>query len=197
MGMGVISDEEFERQYQNVTHVKSNTDKPCAPNTIIEAEVIDSPSKGRKEGDNNLPESGRNLLGITANIEGRKDALQLAKALGISPSSASAYANGATSTKSYNEPKKELVDVIKKSRQRATKKALTTLHSALDNISEDKLSHLDAKDLASISKDMASVVKQMDPSDGNDNSRGPLVQFQLFAPAIKSESSYDSIQVND
>jgi hypothetical protein len=72
--------------------------------------------KGRKEGDNNVPNSIRAIIGETSNIDGRKEALALANSLNIS-SSVSAYANGVTSTKDYNGDKKEsIVDVLTKSK---------------------------------------------------------------------------------
>src|SRR5690242_4858309 len=101
MGMGLVDDSEFESQLSNVTQSRS-IQKPSIPSTPnpnnespVEGEVVieDIPSKGRKEGDNNVPESLRNLIGITAQTEGRKEAIALAKMFGVSPSSTSAYSN--------------------------------------------------------------------------------------------------------
>jgi len=163
-----------------------------------EAVIEDIPSKGRKEGDNNVPESLRNLIGITAQTEGRKEAIALAKMFGVSPSSTSAYSNSATSTKTYNQPDNKISDVILKRKSQLTKKALNKLGTSLDKITDDKLDALDAKELASITKDMSAVIKNLEPPSTNGKEDGrPNVAFVLYRPEIRHEDSYDSLPVSE
>lgn len=191
MPMGVVTDEDFERELANSSKKPINN----TPSQIEEAEIVEMEQRGRKPGDNNVPSSLRSLIGATAAVEGREAALSLARDFGISASSVSAYSKGATSTKSYHEPKKEIQDVINLRKKHASKKALLRLHNTLDRITPDKLDSLDASDLSVIAKNMAAVVKVMEPD--NHGASAPLVQFQLFAPPQREEASFDVIQVND
>ena len=201
MGMGLVDDSEFESQLSNVTQSRSIPKSiPSTPNEVIEGEAVieDIPSKGRKEGDNNVPESLRNLIGITAQTEGRKEAIALAKMFGVSPSSTSAYSNSATSTKTYNQPDNKISDVILKRKSQLTKKALNKLGTSLDKITDDKLDALDAKELASITKDMSAVIKNLEPPSTNGKEDGrPNVAFVLYRPEIRHEDSYDSLPVSE
>lgn len=192
--MGIVTPDEFESQ---LTNVSSKPKDKSVPSPTIEGEVIELPSKGRKEGDNNVPEGLRNLIGLAGATEGRQEALALAKMFGVSESSASAYTNGATSTKTYNEPNKKITDVIRSRKDRLTKKALLTLGNSLDKITEDKLDGLGARDLAAVSKDMAAVVKSMEPDSSKSNGNVSGVQFVVFTPEMRVESSYDSVTVNE
>lgn len=192
MGMGLVTEEEFESQLTNVTQQEIERPKVHIPVVIEEL-----PSKGRKDGDNNTPESLRNLIGMTSNVEGRQEALALANAFGVSPSSVSAYANGSRSTKTYHESDNKILNAIRQRKDRLTKRALNKLGSSLEKITDDKLDELDAKELASVSKDMAAVVKSMEPSNINDSDGRPNVAFVLYKPEIRREESFDSIQVSE
>jgi predicted transcriptional regulator len=161
-------------------------------------EIIDSPlpSHGRNNGDVNVPESIRKIIGETAVIDGRAAAISLAKDFGISPSSVSAYAKGATSTASYNQPKESIISHINKSRQRAIKKASKTLNAALGAITQEKLDYSDAKDLSGIAKDMAVVIKNLEPKDtSTEGGASGTPQFVIFAPQFRDERSFDTIHV--
>src|SRR6187399_325506 len=116
MPIGIVSSEDFDRELEKLNR-QSGTPKKV-PST---AQVVDVPSKGliqevpnrgRKEGDNNVPDSLRNLLAEEHLLNGRNEALSLAKDFGISSSSVSAYAKGATSTTTYNEPKPSILNHI-------------------------------------------------------------------------------------
>jgi hypothetical protein len=159
--------------------------------------VIPSPTHGRNEGDVNVPDSLRQIIGETAVIDGRQEALSLASQFGISPSSVSAYAKGATSTDSYNEPKKSIIDHINKSRRRHIKKASLVLSAALGAISQDKLDYTDAKDLSGIAKDMSVIIKNLEPQSvpSDDGVKGP--QFTIYAPTFRDERTFEVINVNE
>lgn len=160
--------------------------------------VEDIPRRGRKEGDNNVPDSLRKLIAETALMDGREAALQLARDFGISASSVSAYTNGATSTKTYDSPKESIVHHVNIIKERAIKRASRTLNGALKAISQDKLDNTDAKDLAGIARDMTVVIKNLSPDSSSEGSDGTKIpQFVVFAPQFRDERSFESITINE
>jgi len=189
MPIGLVSDDELTKELENLN-------APANGNRVPYTTIVDMPSRGRKEGDTNVPESLRKIIGETAVIDGRQAALKLASDFNVSPSSVSAYANGATSTKTYDSPSKSIIAHINKSRQRAIKRAQNTLNGALSAISQEKLDNADPKDLASIAKDMTVVIKNLEPekaSPTDDGAKAP--QFVIFAPQFRDERSFETIKV--
>jgi hypothetical protein len=195
MPIGLVSDDEFTKELNNITGSHPSKpkvevlDRPPAP------QVLDIPKRGRSDGDNNVPESLRKIIGETAVIDGRQDALDLATQFGISASSVSAYAKGATSTTSYNSPNKELIGHINKSRVRASKKASKVLNAALAAISQEKLDYTDARDLSGIAKDMSVIIKNLEPPDNKESSDSKAPQFTIYAPQFRDERSFEVINV--
>jgi len=194
MPIGIVSDDDFLLELERVS-----SSKPQAPKAVvIEGTVVDKPSKGRSDGDNNVPDSLRKIIGETAVIDGRQAALGLAGMFGVSPSSVSAYTKGATSTSSYDEPKPSILSHINKSRNRAIKRASRTLNSALGSITQDKLDYADAKDLSGIAKDMSVIIKNLEPPpsvSSDDGVKAP--QFTIYAPTFRDERSFEVINVNE
>lgn len=189
MPIGILSDAQFEEELKRgVKRKESHT----------RTQIVDIPKKGRKEGDVDVPESLRKIIGETAVIDGRQEALALAKDFGISASSVSAYANGSTSTTSYNEPKASIISHINKSRQRAIKRASTTLNQALASITQEKLDYADASDLSGIAKDMSVIIKNLEPDTSKQSSPDSITpQFVIYAPQFKNENTFESIIVKE
>jgi len=199
MPIGIVSDSDFELELNKLSK-SVGTPKKVPSDSNNSAQVIETPSKGRKEGDNNVPESLRNLLAEEHFLNGRNEALSLARDFGISDSSVSAYAKGATSTTTYNEPKPSILNHIRKSRDRAIKRASRSLNGALSAITQEKLDNTDAKDLAVIAKNMSGIIKDLLPEDqssdsNRSNNSGP--QFVIFAPQFRKEESFDVIEVSE
>jgi len=191
MAIGLVSDEEFEREMRKTPRKESHTNEPL-PN------IEPLPQEhGRSKGDVNVPDSLRKIIGEESVMNGRQSALALAEQFGISPSSVSAYAKGATSTTTYNEPKPSILQHLAKSRQRAVKRASHTLNAALSSITQEKLDYADVKDLSGIAKDMAVIIKNLEPqqSASEASSQGP--SFVIFAPQFRTESSFDVIDVKE
>jgi predicted transcriptional regulator len=182
MAIGVMSDEEYLAELNKLNR---------------RTEVVDKPVRGRGEGTPNVPDSLRKIIGEESVINGRASALQIASEFGISPSSVSAYAVGATSTKTYDNPVKSLIGHINKSRQRAIKRASKTLNSALSSISQEKLDYADAKDLSSIAKDMSVIIKNLEPQSVESSNETSQPRFVIYAPQFKQENSFESIVVNE
>jgi hypothetical protein len=189
MPIGVVTDADFEKELSRT----SGSTSPGGRVTIVEKE-----KRGRKEGDVNVPDSLRKIIGETSVIEGRQAALSLAESFGISPSSVSAYANGATSTKSYDTPSQSILSHINKSRERAIKRASKTLNAALGAISQEKLDYTDARDLSGIAKDMSVIIKNLEPPPTQaESSTISSPQFTIYAPQFRQENSFEIIKVNE
>lgn|SRR6188768_147476 len=194
MPIGIVSDDDLALELERL-----NKGKKKSESIVQTPEIVDIPTKGRNEGDVNVPESLRKIIGETALLDGRQSALQLAEQFGLSKSSVSAYTKGATSTTTYNEPNKEIISHINKARQRAIKKASRTLNGALEAISQDKLDQTDAKDLSVIAKNMSGIIKDLEPPQTSDSdpSSSNTPQFVIFAPQFRDERSFESIVVNE
>lgn len=184
MPMGLVDDSDFEKELERLNQ------KPK-----IESHIKDTPHRGRSEGDKNVPEHIREIIGETAVIQGRARALELAESFGVSPSSVSAYAKGATSTASIDRPQSGLVNHLNKSRARATKKAVRVMQLSLDGITPDKLDKVRVRDLAGIAKDMSVLIKSLEPPASQDNTSGG--QYVIYAPTFRDERSFEVIQVKE
>lgn len=208
MGLGVVSDVDFAQELNNVRRVDARIpdDEPIiegVEQTPIVPEIIrddirvsERKSRGRSHGDVNVPDSLRKLIANEHLEKGREAALEFAKEFGLSASSVSAYAKGATSTASYSSPSMDLQKYLTKRKTRLTKKALKVLQASLDEITPDKLSQLKVKDCASIAKDMSVISKNLEP-DKETEAGAQRPQFVIYAPQVRDERSYDTIVVSD
>lgn len=181
MAMGIVSDEDFEKELGNSSDIGT---------------ISKLPRPGRSEGDNNVPDSLRKIIGETSEIEGRSAALDLASHFGISPSSVSAYANGSTSTDSMN--KQPNLNHINDAKARISKKAKIKLFKSLNALTDEKLADAKAVDLASIARSMSGIVKEMEPElpkESGDGSKGPT--FIFYSPQIKEEKHYDVLNARE
>lgn len=183
MAIGIVSSDDFDLEVLK--------DSSVTPEKVT-AEIVEIPEKGRGH-QREVPDSLRKIIGEESEINGRNSAVALAKQFGISPSSVSAYANGATSTASYDEPKSSIRDHINRSKERISKKARVKLINALDLITPDSLSRVDKlKDVSSIAKDMSSIIKDMEPATENSQtSNAP--QFIFYSPQVKREEHFETL----
>jgi hypothetical protein len=192
--IGIVNDDDLMAE---LSRLNPSLKKPevRVPEVIIQ----EQPTRGRAEGDNNVPDSLRQIIGEEAVINGRSAAVGLAGMFGISPSSASAYAKGATSTDSYNTPSKSIIGHINKSRARAINRAGKTLNAALGSITQEKLDYADARDLSTIAKDMSVIIKNLEPEAPPpvDPNAPQTPQYVIYAPTFRDERSYDSITVQE
>lgn len=214
MPLGIVSEEDFQKEKTSFGIVEPNEDSDDGTmgpgNVVDDKSIVDEVSIVNKEqweyieqrakvidqkkGRGSVPEVPNEVRKILAedSIVSRGDALQLAKALNISPSSVSAYANGATSTASYNEPKESLSTHITAAKENISKKARNRLLMALDNITEDKLKDTKVIDLGNIARYMSAIVKDMEPPvEEKEQKNGPI--FQIYAPQFAKEESFETI----
>lgn len=168
MPIGVVSDEELEVERSSL-------------------EVRDM-TRGRGS-QRQVPSSMRALVASEALTNGNAEAAKL----GVSPSSVSAYKAGARSTASIDTKDTELESKNAAVKSKAAKKAHKTLLSAIGAITKDKLSEAKARDLSGIAKDMAAVVRTLEPEKQEDEA----VKFVVFAPPMKKEEDFKVIEVKD
>ena len=197
MPIGIVSDSDLELELQRLNRSKKSDSKES--HVVQIPEIVDIEKAGRKSGDVNVPDSLRQIIGETHLTDGRNAAIQLAEEFGISKSSVSAYAKGATSTTSYNQPSPSILNHIKKSRERAVKKASRTLNQALESISQEKLDHTDAKDLSVIAKNMSGIIKDLVPDESSDpaSQQSSQPQFVIFAPQFRDERTFEHITMQE
>lgn len=181
MPLGIVSDDDFDSELEN--------------DVVSSVSIAEKASKGRALGDVNVPESLRKIIGEDAAINGTKDAMSegsIAHALGISPSSVSAYKRGATS--SNGEAKDDILSHINRGKEKAIKRASRSMHLALSHITPDKLREVKAKDLSSIAKDMSALIKNLEPEREEAKKN---VNFVFFAPRTRDIDSYRVIDVGE
>lgn len=194
MSMGLVDDDELQKELDSLSgSIRKESHVKEPPRTVVTTLI----PKGRKEGDNNVPDSLRKVIAEDALLNGRSSALELASDFGISPSSVSAYTKGATSTTTYDTPSQSIISHINKSRVRAVKRASRTLNSALNSISQEKLDYADAKDLSAIAKDMSVIIKNLEPQKEIDPTSTSTPQFVIFAPSFRKEETFEVINVNE
>lgn len=188
MGMGIVSDKEFDSAFGDCVNPK--------PKSIPVAQIIDITPRGRKEGDVNVPDSLRKIIGDTSVTDGRTEALSLAESFGISPSAVSAYANGATSTASYDQtPNKNTITGAK---ERIARRARAKLMLALTHLTTEKLGAAKARDIAGIARDMSQVMKNVEPDSSNPSLKtGDGPTFVFYAPQTREEKTYEVIQAKE
>lgn len=181
MPLGIVSNEDFE---------SALNDSIKAPEIKIEIE------KGRGKGTTEVPELIREIVSEDAIQNGNQSALNegLAKFFQVSASSVSAYKNDATSTKTYHEPNKDL----KKSNNRVKKvivgKARRVMQASLDAITDDKLEGSKATDLSVIARNMAGIIRDMEPAEKKEVSQA--AQIVIYKPQMQfNENNYETVHL--
>lgn len=189
--MGIVSDKEFDSELSRSNRTNDRTERPREEsNSLPTATIVDSPPKGRGNGNVEVPNSLRQVIGETAITEGRDQAVELARQFGISPSSTSAYTQGATSTASYNETPNG--SHILRVKEKISKRARNKLMLALSHITDEKLGNAKARDLAGVAKDMSAVVRNMEPEGlKTPSNNGPT--FVFYSPQFRKEEHFDVV----
>ena len=207
MPIGVVNDREFQLELSKTNSVNvikpnisihpdsSNVSISDAPELINSAQIVNSPEKGRGTNNLEVPESLRKVIGDTSIVDGRASALKLAEQFGISPSSVSAYSNGATSTASYDDSNTSVGEHITKTKERISKRAQIKLMNALGQMTKDKFINAKLRDLSGVAKDMSGIIKDMSPESVGDTSNKP--QFVFYSPQFKKEEHFETIIINE
>ncbi len=192
MPLGIVSNNEFESEL-------ANSDSQDSIPSPVSGVIHNIKSPGRGEGNANVPDSLRKIIGETSEIDGRREALALAKEFGISSQSVSAYANGSTSLATYDKKDTGLAKYINARKEKISNRAQKKLLLALDGITEERIGEAKLRDLAIVAKMMSGVVKDMEPEKEKEKESTAInnVQFVMFAPPMIKESSLETITVNE
>lgn len=183
MPMGIVSDEDF------LNEVKSLNKVPCKVE-IITTEL------GRGKGSTEVPNEVRKIIGEVGIVD-RQGALTIASSLGISSSSASAYARGDTSlSECESADQVALIEHIKKSKNKIRSAAHSKLEEALESITPIKMAEAKVRDVAAIASSMSAIIKNMEP-EGEKGDRINSPSFVIYAPSLKSEEHFDTIYAKE
>lgn len=181
--MGIVSDKEFDHALNDAT---ASPNPP--PVQIIDME------KGRGKGNVEVPEGLRKIIGEESAVNGRASALEIANQFGVSPSSVSAYSHGARSTATIDTTPD--INNINAAKLRVAKKARNRLVMALNSLTQEKIDGAKAKDIAGVAKDMAVVIKNMEPEGPKTNANGGPT-FVFYSPVFKREEHFDVVRVTE
>lgn len=188
MPMGVVSNKDFEKELNNLN--------PCPALPLGNGKaVIQRIDKGRGEDNLQVPEGLRKLIGQESVTSGRASALELASGFGISPSSVSAYSQGAHSTASYDE--RPDVQHINSAKIRIATRARNKLTLALNSLTKDKIDSAKAKDIAGVAKDMSAIIRNMEPDTNKSNGGNSGPTFIFYSPQMRNEKVFDVIHVKE
>jgi hypothetical protein len=183
--MMIVNNDEFEKEIKD-SKVQEQ---------VISGQIENIPVKGRKTGDNNVPESLRKIIGNESEINGRESARRIAQEFGVSDSSISAYANGSRSTTTYD--KRPNLPFLNKQKNHITKRAQRKILNALEHITEDKLEDAKPTELAMIAKALSGVVRDMEPEKESTVNNNNAPQFIVMAPVFKKEEHYDMMFIKE
>lgn len=159
---------------------------------IIDYEVLEI-KHGRGAGVENLTPEMRKLIAEEALVSGRSQE-DIAKEYGVSVDAVRAYKNGATSCATYNQPNEELAPHVAQVRDEIKLKAQNALLTAIQSLTDEKISGAKAKDIAGIAKDMSSVLRNIEPQ-----SSGPVINNKVlvYSPRVKEEDDYKVIEARE
>ena len=190
MPMGIVSDEDFVKALSDVT---PGPPLPLGGSNGKSVAIVPI-NKGRGDGNVEVPESLRKVIGEESAIQGRASAIELASNFGISPSSVSAYSNGSNSTASYDS--QPGLAHINEAKLKVANKARKRLVMALNSLTQEKIEGAKAKDIAGVAKDMAAVIRTMEPEQPKINGAGGPT-FIFYSPQMRSEKVFDIVQVKE
>lgn len=182
MPLGILNREQFEKEVDNISVF---TSKESVIGKVVNIE------KGRTLGRTEIPEVIRSIVAEDVIENGRSQ--NIADKFGISKSSVDAYKNGATSCATYNNPDRQLKQVVDNKRNEISNAARGRLSAALEALTDDKIAGSKARDIASIAKDMSGVVKNMEPQVAPHNN----TQVIVYRPRMRDEDEFDVITVNE
>jgi transposase-like protein len=148
---------------------------------------------GRGAGKENLSDEMRKIIAEDALVSGRT-IQEVADEYGISRDAVNAYKHGATSEATYNVPNQELAPHVTQVKDEIKLKAQNALLTAIQSLTDDKISGSKAKDIAGIAKDMSSVLRNIEPQTS-----GPVINNKVlvYSPRVKEEDDYKVIEARE
>jgi len=210
MPLGNVSNEDFEAEVNNSAgqpliptrlikdaEFPLNESVPQEPEIVTSDVIIKRMGAGRQVGDVNVPQSVRTLLADTTVFEGRREGNQLADVFGVSHGSVGVYATPNSKLAENLSPdiRQDINSFLTGKKEKISKKAIARLSMAMNHITEEKLQDLGAVALGTVAKDMAAVVKSMEPKE--ESKQDNNVQFLMYAPQVKNENHYQTVTAKD
>ena len=185
MPLGIVNNQDFEAEL-------------VKPGVRPQSTIINLPDKGRGE-TLEVPDMIRSIVGEDALENGSRATLSeggLAKYLGISPSSVSAYKNGSTSTSTYDKPEPKLNERIGKRKRIIVGKASKVLNESLSHLNDGRLVDSKPVELSQIARNMAGIIKDMEPAEKKEISAA--AQIIIYKPAMQfNESKYETVHLGE
>ena len=151
--------------------------------------IIPLHNGGRRQGDKNLPEFMRNVIGVSANLDTIKNT---ANAFDVSPHHVHELKHAKKSNAQGQD--EDLMHSINKGLIVPHNKAIDRLLVAL-KLSDESIEELETKDRVTVASQLASIADKTKPvlkeADGNSN-----VQLNIYAPKVLTKTNYNSIEVS-
>lgn len=191
----ILNDEEVEQRLNHPSNlVNVITDESRSKKEESKLLVLPQPknNQGRKEGDTQIPDRVRDLLGMM-----RKNSTgpsrEIAEVMDVSADVINKTARGLVGNEFDPKLAERLDSIEEKNIEDAHGMALNLMMESmkvlLPRLKEDSIK---PKDLSRIATDMSRITANIKPKDRID---GPRVQVVLFAPNVHTEKEYESIDV--
>lgn len=148
--------------------------------------VVKPHHSGRPEGRVNVPLEIKHLAGLLAQSDTTRN---VGAALGLSQHAVNQYAHGQSTPGVPNPALKAKLDA---DLEKVRDKALDRLLSSLDLLDNDKIKKSTARDISTISGNMAKVMAATLPKDPNEGVRAQLI---VYAPTQVTENKFEIVEI--
>jgi hypothetical protein len=176
---------------RNSTNIPPNVEIPeSEPRPLYE---IDRCGSGRTPGSFNRNPLEREAIGTLGHLHG---ITQASKETGASPSQVHSYMGGYNTT-GRRAHDLSLESAVKKNVGKIRDAAIERMLSSMNMITDEKLGQIKkAETLANIAATLGKVAQLGMPKESNSGNNGNQVQIVVYAPAIKGEERYETVDVN-
>ena len=184
------TDQNLVNQIQSRNPTPSRTGPISEPRPLFE---IDRCGSGRTPGAVNRTTEEREAIGTLGQMNTLQDTADMT---GASVSQVHAYRNGYNTTGRRNHDK-ELEAGVKKNVGKIRDAAIDRMLSSMNLITDEKLKEVKkATDLATIAATLGKVAQLGIPKQESSGQSDNRVQIVVYAPAIKDEERYETVDVN-
>jgi len=160
---------------------------------ITTGRVIIPPALGRRPGTIDKTHLEKEIIALDANFSGLSQT-EVARIHGVTQPEVSIHSRGVDRTNLDGQNvDKEIRTLINQTKHKIADRATTRLMESLDLFNP---SALEQKDLPSAAMKMAGVVEKVTQGFEGDGNR-LAVQFNIYAPRVRSEDSFQVIEVSE
>lgn len=183
-----------------ISTIKESDDRLARPDNLanfVEVRKLRDDDRGRKPGQKTLSPMMRSLIGAAARIDGPQAA---SKSFGVSVSSARHYGKGRTGQEQpldhvQRDQVQKNEDNLKTKREKIVNGSYDRIAALFDDdgpVSSENLKAMKPREAVSVAKDLAAIADKVTPRE---HDTGQRVQVVVFAPKIKEEKDYESIEI--